>query len=160
MHGLFCGERKATRYRRATMLWPCAKPVRRRLSLGNTRVTLAYRRSAYVTQSRDYSSPTDSLAAPMTSAPLAVRWHYSARSSTFDTAPLSLTDIKVSQPRVLEAPSWYGQDSCHRAPRTHAGNDAKPTARLSKAKKHKTSQLRNFIPHTLARAVAKRCRLF
>lgn len=36
--GLFCGERKATRFQRATNAGPCAKPERRRLSQGNTRV--------------------------------------------------------------------------------------------------------------------------
>jgi hypothetical protein len=37
-NGLFCGEGKATRFSRATNVWPCAKPERRRLSRGNTRV--------------------------------------------------------------------------------------------------------------------------
>lgn len=36
--GWLCGERKATRFQRATNAGPCAKPERRCLSQGNTRV--------------------------------------------------------------------------------------------------------------------------
>jgi hypothetical protein len=39
-NGLFYGEGKATRFSRVTNVWPCAKPERRRLSRGNTRVGL------------------------------------------------------------------------------------------------------------------------
>jgi hypothetical protein len=37
-NGLFCEEGKATRFSRATNVWLCAKPERRRLSRGNPRV--------------------------------------------------------------------------------------------------------------------------